>query len=678
MFINKIRIKNYKSFLDSGEICIDKNLFGLIGQNNTGKSAVLDAIQCIFPTIKKEISATDFHKGTTKDIEIEVWFDDVTQEYIENVLYKDKLLEKYKEIKKLEEELKKISSKSEKDEINNKIEIINDKLSKDKEKYFKKSIEKYHISDEKFYIKLVCKKGTKILKKFYIDEEKDISQIDLKKILPPIKVIPAIRDPKNESTAGTNSYLKELIQMLDDQIQTQIEIEGNSISYNELNEVIARETSNRCKSLSENITNFYNQAIGNSDYQVIIDSDVNISKGTTYTTKIKDINTNVQSDILSCGTGYQSMVILAILETYVEIADKNIGYILLIEEPEVYLHPTLQRKMIDTLINISSTNQVLFTSHSPITVSKLSKQQIRLVKKDSGVASIENINPQVVINELGIKSDDILVNKGIIFVEGKDDKAVFEILLDKIEEGLSSKINIIDAGNCNNLKFYANAEMLINNKFNIPTLIIRDTDTKEPSIRKTHLINEITSNRNNKLDREMIDKITKSIKIMKRYSLEGYFIDEKLLLISGIDCEDIKHVIQCYECQYNYYTNIIYNNSDKNYNEKLISSWYQPKYLLEKFHDKFKSNRLKDIETYNLRYEKQWRKFERCVDCKKSNIDCYIKTREKINEYTKLLKLQKKDFLIESIKDKSLDTLKETKLKEIVNILEKFIEDIDM
>ena len=61
-------------------------------------------------------------------------------------------------------------------------------------------------------------------------------------------------------------------------------------------------------------------------------------------------------------------------------------------------------------------------------------------------------------------------------------------MLNKIEEGLSNKINIIDAGNCENLKFYANAEILINNKFTIPTLIIRDTDTKEPSKRKTGII----------------------------------------------------------------------------------------------------------------------------------------------------------------------------------------------
>ena len=50
MYIKKLRIKNDKSFVDSGDITVDGNVFAFIGQNNTGKSAVLDAIQCMFPS----------------------------------------------------------------------------------------------------------------------------------------------------------------------------------------------------------------------------------------------------------------------------------------------------------------------------------------------------------------------------------------------------------------------------------------------------------------------------------------------------------------------------------------------------------------------------------------------------------------------------------------------------
>lgn len=397
MNIYKIEVKNYKSIRNSGEIEIDDKIMAFIGQNNAGKSAILDAIQCVFPSTKKTVNRSDFHKGTRNNIEICIWFNGVTDEYLQ---------EKF---------------------ILNNITKLDDKLSKLKEEY--------QIDDNNMCVKLVVTNGDRIGTKYYVgtESEKEIKEADLKKILPILKVIPAIRDPKNESTAGTNSYLRELIAMLDDNMATSISIAGNGmVSYKELNKIIAEESANRCQSISDSITNYYNEAIGVKDFEVIVSSDVNISKGTTYYTKIYDKSTDIESDILNCGTGYQSMIILSILEAYVELAQKKTEYILIIEEPEVYLHPALQRKMIDTLLMISENNQVIFSSHSPITVGKMGKNQVRLVKRDGGEASISNITISNVIKELGICADDILVNKGIIFVEGRDDKAVVECILNKL------------------------------------------------------------------------------------------------------------------------------------------------------------------------------------------------------------------------------------------------------
>lgn len=665
MYINKIRIRNYKSFLDSGEITVDKNLFALIGQNNAGKSAILDAIQCVFPSTKKSISALDFHKGTTDDIQIEIWFNGITDKYIEENIFEDKILKQTEKVENFEKTLDKNVTEASKKKLES--EIL--KIDKIRKENLKIVIDKYKISVNKMYIKLIAKHGKNITSKFYLDEETEVKETDLKQILPQVKIIPAIRDPKNESTAGSNSYLKELIQMLDGETQTNIMIEGNIISYKQLNTVIAEEAKNRCKTLGEKITEFYNKAIGTDDYKIIINSDVNISKGTTYNTKIKDINTGIESDILNCGTGYQSMIILSILETYVQISSKKSQYILLIEEPEVYLHPSLQRKMIDTLILISQSNQVLFTSHSPITVSKLEKNQIKLVKKVSGSAIVESIIPKLVIDELGIKADDIIANKGIIFVEGKDDKKVFEILLDKIEDGLSTKINVLDAGNCDNLKFYANAEVLINNRFNIPTLIVRDLDTKEQEKRREIFISEILKNRN-EIGDDVKEKIRKSVRIIDQYSIEGYFIDEELLKNTlECDSDNLGDAVKCYECQYEYYTQEVYANRK---NEKILSSWYQPKYFLEKFLDKFTYNQSAQIERHNKRYEEQWLSFQKCKQCTERKLENFFEIRRTINSYSEILKSHGKELMVECIKQKDLDTLKETKLSGIISMLEEF------
>lgn len=279
MNITKLKIKNYKSIKDSGEIVLDDRIMAFIGQNNAGKSAILDAIQCVFPSVKKTVLRSDFHKETHDNIEIIIWFNGVTDEYLEEKLFADAILKLIDKAKKLENE----------NAGETKVEAARKKIVETREQKLLEAKETYQVKDAVMCVKLVVTNTDRIGTKYYVDEDsvKEIKEVELKKILPILKVIPAIRDPKNESTAGTNSYLKELIAMLDDDMATNISISGNeTVSYRQLNEIIAEESAKRCQSISCSITGYYNEAIGVNDFEVIVSSDVNISKGTTYYTKI--------------------------------------------------------------------------------------------------------------------------------------------------------------------------------------------------------------------------------------------------------------------------------------------------------------------------------------------------------------------------------------------------------
>ncbi|MBS6869559.1 MAG: AAA family ATPase [Firmicutes bacterium] len=657
MNITKLKIKNYKSIKDSGEITVDDKIMSFIGQNNAGKSAILDAIQCVFPSVKKTVIRSDFHKGTHDNVEIIIWFNGVTDEYLEEKLFGDAISKLVAKAKKLEDE----SAEG------TKIEAARKKIEETREQKLSEAKETYQVKDAVMCIKLVVTNTDRIGTKYYVDIDsvKEIKESEIKKILPILKVIPAIRDPKNESTAGTNSYLKELIAMLDDDMATNISISGNeTVSYRQLNEIIAEESAKRCQSISNSITGYYNEAIGVNDFEVIVSSDVNISKGTTYYTKILDKSTNIESDILSCGTGYQSMIILSILEAYVELAQKKTEYILIIEEPEVYLHPSLQRKMIDTLLMISMNNQVIFSSHSPITVGKMERNQIKLVKREAGEATVSDITVSDVIRELGIRADDILVNKGIIFVEGQDDKAVIEYILNRIHPGASDEINVLIAGNCENLKFFANAEILINNKFNIPFLIIRDSDGMDVEQRTQELLSDIVKVGRN-LSEDQIKDIKQSIFITSKYSIEGYFINELLLKETGIEEQLLRNMIRCYDCQYNYFKESAVTTADR----KQIANWYQPKHLLENFEDKFKATDNENREKHKMIYEAKWKAFDRCQSCE-TDIECFFEGRNELNKFTHEKKLSKEEYLIQLMENYSLEELKMSDLKDLILALE--------
>ena len=67
------------------------------------------------------------------------------------------------------------------------------------------------------------------------------------------------------------------------------------------------------------------------------------------------------------GEGFQNAIVLAILRAFEET--RRSGAILLIEEPEMFLHPQMQRSLYKTLRKIGETNQVIYTTHSPHFVS---------------------------------------------------------------------------------------------------------------------------------------------------------------------------------------------------------------------------------------------------------------------------------------------------------------------
>jgi len=46
MKVSKIKIKNFRSIKDSGEIVLKDNIFVLAGQNESGKSSILEALEC--------------------------------------------------------------------------------------------------------------------------------------------------------------------------------------------------------------------------------------------------------------------------------------------------------------------------------------------------------------------------------------------------------------------------------------------------------------------------------------------------------------------------------------------------------------------------------------------------------------------------------------------------------
>lgn len=128
--------------------------------------------------------------------------------------------------------------------------------------------------------------------------------------------------------------------------------------------------------------------------------------------------------------------------------------ILLIDEPEVGLHPSGARHLLKELIKISTTNIVFFSTHSIFMIDREEINRHLIVKKESGITSIRKaessniVDEEVLYNAIGYSVFETLKQQNIIF-EGWRDKKLFQTAvkgLQKADESMKSAL--LTKGTC--------------------------------------------------------------------------------------------------------------------------------------------------------------------------------------------------------------------------------------
>lgn len=130
----------------------------------------------------------------------------------------------------------------------------------------------------------------------------------------------------------------------------------------------------------------------------------------------EETNNGLLLPLSSLGSGYEMIFSLIYSVCLAEQSKKKL--IILIDEPELHMHPALQLKFINFLIEISKTYQVIFTTHSPLLIKQVlhnEKVKIYILNKKQNDISITDMNkgvlPYISANEINYNAFNLLTEE---------------------------------------------------------------------------------------------------------------------------------------------------------------------------------------------------------------------------------------------------------------------------
>lgn len=231
---------------------------------------------------------------------------------------------------------------------------------------------------------------------------------------------------------------------------------------------------------------------------------------------------------------------LSLLETYAE--EENLTpCIIIMEEPEIFLHPRLQKISGDILYRLARKNQVIFSTHSPNLLPDFNSRQIRQIITDTdGYTQVcENTDLSAVLDDLGLIANDLMNVNFVFIVEGKQDKSRLPLLLRKYyseiydKDGNLSRVAIITTNSCTNIKTYANLKYMNQIYLKDQFIMIRDGDGADRKKLGRQLCKYYEER--NMEDADKLPRVTeKNVLILKYYSFENYFLNPEVMVKLGI------------------------------------------------------------------------------------------------------------------------------------------------
>lgn len=514
MKITDLRIQNFKSIHDMHIPDIENALI-LVGQNNTGKTSVLDAIRAVGG--EYQITPEDFGEAGAK-IRIQVTLS-FTEEDLDQLRHLGVVSQYRRKEAWLEDFGRKLPSFS----VSERVLSFTMTANRDGKIRYQDGTHKNNI-----YIREVFPKI------YHVDTERRLERLqrDLL-LLQEDEILKRMRSGCCMfNQARDCTYCFHCIGLIEQKSPAQLDaMEVSKLLDYKLYQL-------NLDTFAYKVNDCFHKNGGRESILYSMNRDV--EKILEVTTEIRHPAQNVPRPISHMGKGMRSIYLFSLLEAYTQIQE-NLSSIIMIEDPEIFLHPSLQKVCGTILYRLAAKNQVIFTTHSPNLLPNFNSRQIRqVILQGDGSSDIrKQTDISAILDDLGYTAGDLMNVNFVFIVEGKQDKSRLPLLLRKYyaetvdQKGNLSRIAIITTNSCTNIKTYANLKYMNQIYLRDQFLMIRDGDGKDRAALAGQLCRYYEER-----NREDMDKLPavkpENVLILRYYSFENYFLNPKVMARLGV------------------------------------------------------------------------------------------------------------------------------------------------
>ena len=295
-------------------------------------------------------------------------------------------------------------------------------------------------------VRIVQESPDEYLRYTHYETDEPILFNDIKRLL--LINYDSLRNPKNEldftKTRGAGTFLNYVVKKF-------IEQQGKDVNY--LNKSAIKKLERYTAAILKNI-----EAFNRFDIQPLVEQ--NNQEMLTRIMVLKDSN-RVNVSEIGYGAQYNMLIVLSILEKIINYVkkmkddEKQLQTLLILDEPEIHLHPYLQRTLMKDILKIMSgkdeefnsiinqlfgieefSGQVIIATHSPNIISDDYKKIIRMYS-EQGVTNVVNAN-SLILNQKERKQlsmqfeyiKEAIFARGVIIVEGDSEYGSFKLFGD--------------------------------------------------------------------------------------------------------------------------------------------------------------------------------------------------------------------------------------------------------